>query len=151
ECIILDQYLDEACDTETAEMVFGEMVENGNDPSGLGINLNQEQVNKAYEKARELFLTQTSIIRNDVEKNNDRFVESRLNSLKTSYTKNLNKQRDLLVRAQGEGRQDRYLRMLTGTIKRLERELSSKQSELELRRKVEVGWDEVAAGILEVV
>ncbi len=151
ECIILDENFKEACDLETAEILFGEMVEKGEDPHGPPLDLSHHDAEKACSQARDIFLKNVANIRAEIEKSNDRFVDRRLASLNTSYEKNIKKQRDLLSRAEEEGRQERYIRMLKGTIKRLEGELRDKRNELERLRNVEVEWDEIAAGILEVV
>lgn len=151
ECIILGEDLKEACDSETAEIVFGEMVEKGEDPQGPSLELNPQNTKEAYSRAHELFLKHVASLRTDIEGSNDRFVDRRFVSLNTSYGKNIKKQSELLVRAEKEERQDRYIRMLKGTIKRLEGELLEKRNELERLRNIEVEWDDIAAGILEVV
>jgi hypothetical protein len=89
-------------------------------------------------------------LRAEIERSNDLFVERRLASLKTSYSKNIQKQKDLLTRAQAANRQERYLRLLKGTITRLESELAEKTNDLEGQRSVEIDYDEIAAGVLEV-
>ena len=58
---------------------------------------------------------------------------------------------DLLEKAIRNQRQARYVRMLEGTIRRLEAELEAKKLKLEENRIVGVSYDEIAAGILEVV
>jgi hypothetical protein len=41
--------------------------------------------------------------------------------------------------------------MLRGTIRRLESELEQKERNLEMQRTVQVEYDEIAAGIVEIV
>jgi len=59
--------------------------------------------------------------------------------------------RDLLDQAIAKKRADQYIRMLRGTIRRLEAELESKERELQNQRSVQVEYDEIAAGILKVI
>jgi len=151
ECIILNENHEEACDFETAEVIFGEMIEKGEEPQGLPIDVNPHAAGLACSKARDSFLRYIKELRSDIERKNDSFVDRRLASLNTSYGKNIKKQKDLLEKAQRERKQERYIRMLKGTINRLENELEERRAELEQKRKVGVEYDEIAAGILEVV
>ncbi len=150
ECIILNENHEEACDFDTAEVIFGEMIEKGEEPQGLPIDVNPNDAGLACSKARDSFLRYIKELRSDIERKNDSFVDRRLASLITSYEKNIKKQQDLLDKAVREQRQERYIRMLKGTIKRLESELAERRMELEQKRNVGVEYDEIAAGILEV-
>lgn len=151
ECIILKENHEEACDFETAETIFGEMIEQGEQPQGLPIEVNPHDAGLACAKARESFLRYIQELRSGIERKNDSFVDRRLASLNTSYEKNIKKQKDLLGKAQRERKQERYIRMLKGTINRLEHELAERRIELEQKRNVGIEYDEIAAGILEVV
>jgi len=150
EMILLDENLSNHYPTEESEIVLGEMIEKGNDPTGPQIEVDPQKTRDAYEKAQNIFLNRLDKIKTEFERNNDAFVERRLTSLHEFYERNIQRQRDLLVRGERANRQERYLRMLRGTIRRLERELNLKTNELEILREVEVNYDEIAAGILEV-
>jgi hypothetical protein len=150
ECVILRDDFSEACDSSQAEVVLGEMVEAGEDPEAGPIEYDRADAQKAYATGVDLFLGRVKELRADIDRNNEAFVERRLASLRTSYSKNIQKEKELLDRAQSVGRQERYLRMLKGTIVRLESQLSEKEAELEVQRSVEVDYDDIAAGILEV-
>jgi superfamily II DNA or RNA helicase len=151
EMVIVDQNLNAACDEEAAEVVLGEMVEKGEDSKGPAYEVNLSFAKEASRKATEIFLDRVARIRNQTKRNNDAFVERRLESLRTSYGKNLNVKRSQLEKAIAKKRADRYLRMLRGTIRRLEAELENKERELQNQRSVRVEFDEIAAGILEVI
>lgn len=151
ECIILNENHEEACDFDTAEVIFGEMIEKGEEPQGLPIDVNPNDAGLACSKAHDSFLRYIKELRSDIERKNDSFVDRRLASLITSYEKNIKKQQNLLDKALKEQRQERYIRMLKGTIKRLESELTERRGVLEQKRNVGVEYDEIAAGILEVV
>jgi len=90
-------------------------------------------------------------MRKEAERNNDAFLNLRLESLQSSDRKSIKMSSDLLQQAREKRSQARYIRMLEGTIRRLEAELEEKRRKLEENRIVGDSYDEIAAGILEVV
>ena len=150
EMVILDQGLDPACDEDEAEIVFGELVGRGEDSSGIPYEIDPFLAEKACKKASDIFHERVSRIRERIKRNNDAFIDRRLESLRTSYGKTLKMQNELLRQAVLKKRKEHYIRMLKGTIKRLEAELQEKERNLEKQRSIQVEYDEIAAGILEV-
>ena len=150
ECVLLNENLEEPCDLESSETVFGEMVEKGEEAEGASLEVTKEIAGQAKDRAVRLFLDRLEGIRKDYERSNDLFLENRLASLNTSYGKNIKRQEELLEKARREGRQERYIRMIEGTLRRLRGERELKTKEINLQRDVEVSYEEVAAGILEV-
>lgn len=150
ECVILNEALESACDPVLAEMVFGEMVEQGEDPKGRALKLEPTYIDKACRQAEKIFHQRVAELRAEIERNNDSFVERRLTSLDVSYRKNIDQKHNQLKQAQDQQQQERYIRMLQGTIRRLEGELAEKRNELEQQRKIEVEYDKITVGILEV-
>ena len=57
----------------------------------------------------------------------------------------------MLAKAEDENKEERYKRMLRGTIKRLEGEFKNKERELDGKRTIGVEYDEIACGVLEVI
>lgn len=151
EIVILNQNCELACADEAAEIVFGEMVERGEEPRGVGYQVAPDLLLKGYKTASQRFLERVKAVREEVTRTNDAFVDRRLESLRASYGKNLSMKRDILDRAQQKSREAKYIRMLEGTIRRLEAELDTKTEQLERQRMVGVDHDDVAAGILEVI
>ena len=149
EMIILNDQIEEACSEDDAEIILGELVEQGSNPTS-GLEINPNSVRQSYERAQSLFLERVENIRRQHERNNNAFIDRRLASLTTFYEKNIRKQEELLRRGTLANRQERYLRMLRGTLARLRTEQEGKISDLERQRAVEVNYDEIAAGILEV-
>lgn len=149
QCIILREDGEEACTASEAETILGEMVEQGEEPLAA-IDFDPQVAEQARNRGYLLFLDREQQARRQVDRSNDAFVDSRLASLRTSYTKNIQKQRNLLERGVLAQRQERYLRLLKGTITRLEGELAEREADLEALRAVEVAHDEIAAGVLEV-
>ena len=150
EMVILNDQIEEACSQMDAEVVLGEMAEQGEDPVGAGLKIDPQWIQEAYNYAERIFLDRVGAIQDALERSNNSFVDRRLVSLRSFYKKRIDKQRDLLLRGETAQRQERYLRMLRGTLTRRESELKSKEEELEQKRIVGVHYDNIAAGILEV-
>ena len=149
EIVIIDNSMSTACSDETAEIVLGEMVEAGDTSLTSNLEVNRMNVEQACSKSEAIFQERINRIRDEITRNNDAFVNRRLESLRLSYGKSIKLRQELLERAMKERKQDRYLRMLEGTIRRLEAEYEEKKRGLERQRIVEVSYDDVAAGILE--
>jgi len=151
EIIILDKNREIPVPEDDMETIFGEMVEKGEDPKGRSYEIDHLWAERAYQRAEKIFHERITGIRREEEKNNDIFINLRLESLERSYSKNLTIKRDLLERAERERKKERYIRMLKGSIRNLEFELNEKKKRLESQRKIEVEYDEISAGILEVI
>jgi len=150
EMIILDQNLKVPVSDEDMEIIFGEMAEKGEDLKGRAYELDKLWAQRACQRAEKMFLKRIAKIRDEAARNNDAFINLRLESLERSYGKNLKMKRDLLEKAERDKKKERYIRMLKGSIRNLEFELKEKKKGLESQRKIEVEYDEIAAGILEV-
>ena len=151
EIVILDDELNEACSMSEAETILGLMVEKGENPLGAELDLDQEIAQEACHKAEEIFVNHVEEMRERTRLNNNAFVERRLESLRSSYKKNLDVKRNQLKNAKINKRDQRYIRMLEGTIRRFEAELHQKKNELEKHRSVQAEYDEISAGILEII
>lgn len=151
EYVILDENLHEAQDAQSSEMIFGEIIEHGETPFGESIGFDKEDAESACQAADRVLGQRIASLREEVEQTNDSFIERRLMSLNTSYHKMLSQKKDLLQRAETEQKPEHYIRMLQGTIRRLEGELESKRSELEQKRQIGLEYNEIGAGILEIV
>jgi uncharacterized protein YyaL (SSP411 family) len=149
--VILNQNLDVACNEDDAEKILGEMVERGEDSKGIAYEIDPNITQKACQQALKIFHEQETKIREQVTRNNDAFIDRRLESLRTSYGKNLKMLTELLEKSELKKRAEQYLRMLRGTIRRKESELKQKERNLEILRTVQVEYDEIAAGIVEIV
>jgi SNF2 family DNA or RNA helicase len=149
EMIILDKDLKVACTDDDAEIILGDMVERGFDAK-QSCEVKPESLDQAYKDAKSIFHERVERIRKDAERNNDAFLNLRLESLQSSYGKSIKMRSDLLQQANVKKSQARYIRMLEGTIRRLEAEVEAKKRKLEENRTVGVSYDEIAAGILEV-
>lgn len=151
EMVVLKQNLDVACKDEEAEILLGEMVEGGEEPKGISYEVDPSAAKAAYLRASKIFLERVARIREEIERNNDAFIDRRLESLRTSYEKSLRMEQELLEKAIAKKGQERYIRMLEGTIRRLNAELEEKERALQKQRTIQAEYDDIAAGILEVI
>jgi superfamily II DNA or RNA helicase len=150
EMVVLNEDLTVACDPEKSEEILGETVERGENPSGFTLEIDRAKAEEANERAEAEFLSRVGRILEEVKRTNDAFVERRTQSLRSYYEKNIGRQNNLYERATAEGRQERYLRMLRGTMARLRTDFETKERELEGQRRIGSDWESVTAGVLEV-
>jgi len=150
ECILISEELDLIQDDNVVEIVFGEMVEMGSDPDTI-IEIDPQIAEEAHQLANKAFHTRLKEIRETNEKFNDKFVDRRLKSLLSFYDKRISHHSRLLEEGQKKGSAERYLRMQSGRITNLESEKAQKSAELEAKRNLAEEYNEIAAGILEVI
>lgn len=151
EMILFDSELNEWGDADATERLLGEMVENGLDPSGPHLEVVPARMEQVAERARDSLMARMDELKREYGRTNDAFIEKRLATVRLSYQRNIRKQQDLLARGREEGKDKRYLRLREAMISRYENELAAKEQELNEKRKVVVEYEEVCAGILEVV
>jgi len=147
---VLNEDLAPAVDSSTAEEIFGEMVERGTAPPA-SVEIDADDARDACEEANRILLDHINGLRSELQRTNDRFVDGRLQSLQTSYRKELQSKQESLSRAREEKKAERYQRMLQGTIRRYENELTAKTEELERRREIRLEYKEIANGVLEII
>lgn len=151
EMVVLNKNIDLVCRDEKAEILLGEMIERGEEPKGKSYETDPDLVEIAYRKASEIFLDKVMKIREEISRNNDIFINRRVQSLQTSYEKLINSYNERLEKAKKEKLDERYIRMLEGTIRRFERELKEKEEAIEKQRSISIEYDDIAAGILEII
>ncbi|KMP10353.1 hypothetical protein UZ36_07895 [Candidatus Nitromaritima sp. SCGC AAA799-C22] len=151
ETIFLDENLYEIENPEKGEKILGEMVEKGEDPQGAMLDINSAYAKKACDKAEKILVERLEQIRKDIAESNDRFIQNRINSLDIYFGRILNREKDLLDRAINEKKDERYIRMKKGTIQRKESEKQARINELEKQKEINVGYEEVVSGVLEVI
>ena len=150
EVVVLSEDLKEACSSDESEGLLGEMVENGEEPKGGNIPVDENRVIHAFKKAEQLILGRIQDLRSEAVRTNDAFIDRRLASIRAFAGRKLARQKELLKNGEELEREERYLRMLRGSIDNIERKLRADIDSLKQQRQVGVTYDEVAAGILEV-
>jgi superfamily II DNA or RNA helicase len=150
ETVVVTPDGEPACDRDKAETILGEMVERGDSPNAQ-VEIDPGAADVALVRGEQELLSRLKAMRAAETAANDAFVDQRLASLRSFYDKGIRKKRDLLQRATDAKRQPRYVRMLNGHITRLEAEYAKKEAELESLRTVTTEYDNVAAGVLEIM
>ena len=150
EIVVLNEDLKEACSAENSEAILGEIVENGQEPKGGHMPVDEDRAMHAFNEAEQLLLGRIKGLRLEAERTNDAFIDRRLASVRAFAGRKLAGQQALLKKGEVLGREERYLRMLRGSIDNIERKLGADADSLEQQRRVGVTYDEIAAGILEV-
>jgi hypothetical protein len=151
QMLVFDDSMREVGDSDFCEQLLGEMVEKGEEAAGPRLEVVPERMAAIVEAARALFHERMVGMRAEYSRTNNTFIEKRLASYRLSHGRKIAKQRELLERGERKGSEERYLRMRRGTIDRLQLELESKVRVLEQQRHVQVDYEEVCAGIAEVV
>ena len=150
EVVVVGEDLKEACSPDDSEVLLGEMVESGQEPRGGHMAVDESWAMQAFREGEQLLLSRLKGLRSEAERTNDGFIDRRLASVRAFAQRKLARQQTLLEKGKALGREERYLRMLGGSIENIERKLGADVDSLERQREVGVAYDEVAAGILEV-
>ena len=150
EVVVVSEDLKEACSADESEVLLGEMVESGQEPRGGRMPVEEDRAMQAFKEGEQLLLGRIKGLRSEAERTNDAFIDRRLASVQAFADRKLARQENLLKKGEALGREERYLRMLRGSIDNMERKLRADVDSLERQRQVGVTHDEVAAGILEV-
>jgi superfamily II DNA or RNA helicase len=136
-------------DELTSEIALGHMIREGTPPEGLP-ELDPNLLERAYAKAYETLEERFRRSKQEAARVNDAMVTSRIASLQQSYDVKVQKKRHLLSQAIDRHRDARYIRMLEGYIRHLERERQAKVNQVEELRQLTGDFAEIAAGYLKV-
>jgi len=150
EAIFVDSTLKEVYSGEDAEILLGEMIENGENAESSNFEINKSFLNIIYQKAKTVFLERLNKLREEVTRNNNLLVEGRIESLRMTYIKKINQKQKQLDKGERDHKDPRWLNMLRIHIERLNNELRVAIEKEESKKIVSVEHEEVAAGILEV-
>jgi hypothetical protein len=149
EMVLLDDRLRPPCGQEAAALVLGEMLEFGTSPR-VSIGIAPEAASAASQVATDIATAHLVSIRHQIESTNDSFVQIRQDSLRSYYDKKIQNKEEALRKATFERRDDRYIRMLQGTIRNLNSDKSEALKTLEDHRTISIEYSDLACGLLEV-
>jgi hypothetical protein len=136
-------------DETAAEVLLGSMIREGTTPAAMP-EIDAGLLDRAYAKAYEALEERFRILKKKAARVNDAMIESRIASLQQSYEIKIQKKRHLLSQAVDRRRDARYIRMLQGYIRHVERERGAKVEQVEDLRQLTGDFSEVAAGYLNV-
>jgi hypothetical protein len=109
-----------------------------------------DEVERAWLGATAWITDQIENRRRELERSSDMLIDRRIASLRETHERVIAHRRERLRQEQLLGR-DRIARMHEGFIRKRELELAGRIRELESRRGVSIGREDVACGVLEVV
>jgi superfamily II DNA or RNA helicase len=136
---------------EQGESLMAEMIERGQNNMGQSLNIPEEFVKKTYNCAEKQIQEHINDLREKKIAEAKHFCERRLTSINLSYTKILEKKKELLYKAKEKQQSEKYIKMLEGTINRLNKEWDIERTKVEKRKSVEFSYDLIANGILEII
>jgi SNF2 family DNA or RNA helicase len=113
-------------------------------------HLEPEVAQALLQETDDQFLQRLSLRRQDLEIRNAAVVETRIASLQSAHEMRMQRKGDLLRNAQELGRQERYIRMLEGTIRNMTADYQQRVAELEAERSVRFSYNPVGCGLLNV-
>lgn len=149
EALMLSADTGEPVDDAVGSLLLGQMLRSGRkweDPPLL----DSGAARTALEAAEAAFLDRLSQRRSDMVARNAAIVQTRLASLQTSHDTRLRRKQDLLDRARSQGRQERYIRMLEGTIRNMIAQYEDRRDELEMERAVHLESTVIGCGLVQV-
>jgi hypothetical protein len=151
ECVIINDRVERACDDATGEAILGEIVERGREPEGGLRPLQPGHAGECVRRAHSEFGDSLARRRTHLVAQNAAVLDRRSASVRFHLDAQLVRSRALLERLRAEGRKEQVLQMTRGRIVALEARREHALLELDRQRQLEMGYDEVASGILEVV
>ena len=129
-------------------ITFGRMLRDGLDWDIE--SWNGEAAEELLESLELKFLEYMARERVDIIARQQARTKTRLVSLESSFSKKVERKKELLNEARSEGKPHHYLRLLEGTIRSLEADFGQRRSELEAESEVRMSHALVANGVLKV-
>ena len=157
ETIVLNNELEELSHYSDSEWLMGEMLEMGKESFNAPITVDGDKSQRACSKAMDIFHDRRASIEEEIKKSNDAFVDRRLESIHSHYDKLIKKSEGILEiheKALSDNADNRIIKIIKlrkGQISNLEDEFRVKKQEIEAKRKIGIEYDEIAAGILEII
>ena len=136
-------------DPTESELILGRMIREGTTPASLP-SIDPEVLDRTYAKAYESLEERFQALKGEAVRINNSMVDARIASLEQSYAAKIEKKKALVAAAVERKRDSRYIRMLDGYVRHLERERRLKIEQVEELRDVTGDFSEIAAGHLNV-
>lgn len=150
EFVLLDPSLALAVPVSVGEIVLGRLLEHGETPKNI-MTVPIDVAQEASSAARGHFLERAREIENQHRVTNDAFLERRLDVLRNHYGRLIAAKEAQLDEARRTQKQQKYIRLLEGSIRRFTQERDWREEVIEKRRGVGAADEEIAAGIIELV
>lgn len=151
QVVFLDSYCEDACDEDTAEFLFGELLEKGESVLAPPPTFVRQDMEELCDKADSVIRGRVTRLRKDLETANHVFVERRIQTLSSFYERILNQRRERLKNETAKIKPDeRIVRLLNGEIRNREAEMEAEIRKIERKRSVSTGYSPLCCGCLNV-
>ena len=109
-----------------------------------------ERVDELWQAAQEVLSETVRTKRAELERYNADLIARQLATLRASYQSKRGKKSALLEKGVGAGRRQQYIRMLQGMIRKIDAAQEQREREIESTRRVAVGSELIAVGLVRV-
>lgn len=151
QIVIFNDYLEEACDKETAEFIFGEILEKGKSSELPPPCFEPDEMREIHNAAERTMQRRVIAMREDLGIANDAFVDRRIQALTSFFERYINRKKERLVNEEKKAVPDeKIVRLLKGDIRNREAEMKAEVRKLEERRKLAVEFRPLCMGCLQV-
>ena len=136
-------------DDERAESLLMTMITRG-DSLGTGPEVPPDVAKRLYDAALLQIKRRIDRQREKLERLNEALASQRLESFRSSYQSKRGKWVYRLERANARGGKPNYIRMIEGTLRRMDIEFEQKKRNLDAESQLDLTWDCFAAGVVRV-
>jgi superfamily II DNA or RNA helicase len=138
----------EALTEDAGSALLGEMLRRGSawEPDAGSGARHRALLESAYLA----FLERVAVRRQAMEERSADIAETRIASMRAAHRARRAKKQALLDAGRAQRRQDRYLRMLEGTLRNMDADFEQRLGELERERSVRIEFETVGCGLLQV-
>jgi len=134
---------------EISELLLVEMIESGETFMGDPY-FQREFLEEIIHLIKEEFGRRLKFRKETLQKTNEASIENLRTHFKSSFQYNIDTKNKKLENAIKEQKDERYIRMLKGTIKKSEERLESKMRELDNKKNLSFSHNEIASGFLRI-
>lgn len=151
EPVFIDLQTLEPLSDSFSYQLLAEMITKGETLQTEIVNkISTDLINEAYKVCDDYWGIKIKQKEHEIRKYNDLRVSNQIASLEQTFKVKYNKRKELLEKAVHLERNQRYIRMLKGYLRKLERDFEQAKRELEEKRKVSISFERIAGGILQI-
>ncbi|MGI6252344.1 MAG: helicase-related protein [Aminivibrio sp.] len=151
QVILLNDYMEEACDGETSEFIFGEILEKGKSPEIPSPVFEASDMKNVSDTAELVMQRRINAMKEDLNIANDVFIDRRIQTLTSFFERYINQKQERLYNEEKKELPDeRIIRLLKGDIRNRKTEMKAEIEKLEARRSLAVEYRPLSMGCLEI-
>jgi SNF2 family DNA or RNA helicase len=137
-------------DPIAGEQLLGDITRRG-ESFRLPPDIRVEELRPLLERGQDMFGARLTGMLSELRLSNDALAASRQATVEASYAVKLQRQRERLQTRGGKAHEPRYVRMIDGSIRRLEVELDAKRRTINESRRVSPSFELIAGGVVNVM